>query len=98
MKKVLTIIGGIVVGVIIIGVVIYLIVSLTSKKMVCTSNEGKITIMYNDKTITGYTAKNISYNMDEQKAYAEQVGIEAYLDEFNTWFANNTTSGSCTKK
>ncbi len=96
MKKALMIIGGIVVGVIIIGIIIFFVVSKTSKKLVCKSNEGNITIMYNDKTLTGYTARGISYDLDVQKSYAEQVGIEAYLEEFSTWFSNNTT-GSCTK-
>lgn len=94
MKKTLMIIGGIVVGTIILFVAIFLITSATSKKLVCKSDEGNITIMYNDKTLKGYTAKNMSYEFDEQKEYAEQIGVEEYLDEFSTWFSNNTT-GSC---
>lgn len=97
MKKVLTIIGGIVVGVVVVGVIIFLIVSATSKKLVCKSDEASITIMYNKDNITGYKASGLTYDMDGQKKYAEQVGIEAYIDEFSTWFSNNTT-GTCTKK
>ena len=67
MKKVLMIIGGIVVGVVVLGVIIFVVVSSTSKKLVCKSNEGNITIMYNDKTITGYTAVGLSYDLDNQK-------------------------------
>lgn len=96
MKKTLMIIGGIVVGAIILFVVIFFIISGTSKKLVCKSDEGNITIMYNDKTLKGYTAKNMSYKFDEQKEYAEQIGVDAYLEEFSLWFSNNTT-GSCTK-
>ena len=96
MKKVLMIIGGIFLGIIVLGVVIFVIVSVTSKKMVCKSDEGNITIMYNDKSITGYSTKRITYNFDEQQKYAEQIGIDAYLDEFATWFSNNTT-GTCKK-
>lgn len=92
MKKILMIIGGLVV----LGILIFVITSLTSKKMVCKSNEGDITIMYNSKTITGYIANGISYDFDNQKDYAEQVGIDAYLDEFDNWFINNTT-GTCSK-
>ena len=94
MKKILMIIGGIVLGTLFLGIIIFSIVSFASKKLVCESSEGNITIMYNDKTITGYTAKNISYNLDSQKEYAEKVGIDEYLKEFSTWFSNNTT-GSC---
>ena len=96
MKKALMIIGGIVVGVVVLGVIVFSFVSLTSKKLVCKSNEGNITIMYNDKTLTGYTATGLSYDFDEQKKYAEQIGIDAYLDEFSTLFRSNTT-GSCSK-
>ena len=66
------------------------------KKMVCKSDEGNITIMYNDKTLTGYTANGISYDYDGQKEYADQVGVDAYLTEFATWFSNNTT-GTCSR-
>ena len=79
MKKTLMIIGGFVVGIIILGVIIFSVISATSKKMVCKSDEGNITIMYNDKTITGYTANGISYDYDGQKEYADQDGVDAYL-------------------
>lgn len=94
MKKVLTIIGGIVVALVVIIVIIFIFVSMTSEKLVCKSKEGNITIMYNDKTITGYTAKGISYDLDGQKKYAEQIGIEEYIKEFSKYFSTNTT-GSC---
>lgn len=94
MKKILTIIGAIVVGIVVIAVAIFAFTSLTSKKLVCKSNEGNITIMYDDNTIKGYTATNMSYDLDTQKQLAEQIGIESYLDQFETWFTTNTT-GSC---
>lgn len=97
MKKVLMIIGGLAVGTIVLFIAIFSIASATSNKLVCKSAEGNITIMYNDKKITGYTANGISYDMDSQEKYAEQVGIDAYIEEFTTWFSNNT-SGSCTTK
>lgn len=96
MKKALMIIGGIVVGIVILSIAFYLVVSVTSKKMVCESSVGNITIMYNDKALTGYKASGISYDFDGQKKYAEQVGVDAYLNEFATWFSSNTT-GKCTK-
>jgi len=94
MKKVLMIIGGIVLGFAVLFIVIFAITSATSNKLVCKSDEGNITIMYNDKTITGYTANGISYDMDGQKKVAEQIGIDSYITQFKQWFSTNTT-GSC---
>lgn len=93
--KILAIIGGVVVGFIVLFIVIFSITSANSEKLVCKSDEGKITIMYNDKTITGYTANGMSYDLDGQKEYAQQIGIDAYIKEFTNWFKNNT-SGTCT--
>ncbi len=92
MKKILMIIGGVVV----LGLAIFVIIAATSNKMVCKSDEGNITIMYNKKGITGYTANGISYDLDGQQDYANQVGIDKYLDEFSDWFSNNTT-GTCSR-
>lgn len=87
---VLAIIGGIVV----FAVAIIFIVSAVSRKMVCTSPEGDITLMYNSKKIVGYTAKNITYDLEGQQKIAEKIGVEEYLKEFDDWFGANT-SGSC---
>lgn len=73
---------------------VFRIISDSSNKLICTSPEGNITIMYNEDEIVGYTASKMTYDLDEQKEYAKQVGVEAYLDEFNEWFENNT-SGIC---
>lgn len=98
MKKVLMIIGGIVLGLVVLGLIIFLIVSATSKKLVCKSSSGDITIMYNDKTLTGYTtAGNITYDYDVQSDYAETIGVSNYIAEFTTWFSTNT-DGSCIEK
>lgn len=94
MKKVFMILGGIVVVLVVGFILVFTITSLTSKKLICESQEGDITIMYNDEEITGYTSSNISYDLDGQKEYANQVGIDTYLDEFSNWFSNNTT-GTC---
>ena len=96
MKKILMIIGGIVLGVLVLGIIIFMVVFGTSKRMVCKSSEGNITIMYDDKTLKGYTAKGIIYDFDTQKEYASIIGVDAYLTEFSTWFSSNT-SGSCSR-
>lgn len=89
--KILMIIGGF----IILFVVIFSIVSATSEKLVCSSDKGNITIMYNEKGLTGYKTSGMSYDFDEQKQYANKIGIDAYIKEFSSWFSNNT-SGTCT--
>ena len=97
LKKFLMIVGGIFLFLVILFIILFLIISATSKKLVCKSNEGNITIMYNDKTISGYTANGLSYDLDGQKKYAEEIGIDAYIEEFSTMFSNKT-AGSCSKE
>ena len=50
--------------------------------------------MYNEETILGYTASGLSYDLDGQKKYAEQIGVDSYLQEFSYWFKSNI-DGSC---
>lgn len=64
-------------------------------KLVCTSDKGNITIMYNENGITGYIATRMSYDLDQQQDYAKKIGVDAYIKEFNSWFTSNTT-GTCT--
>lgn len=97
LKKNLLIIGGVIIGVIVFAVAIIIIMSFSSNKLVCESGEGDITIMYNNKTITGYKAVDLIYQFDEQKLYAEKIGIDKYIDEFSEWFSNNI-DGSCKHK
>lgn len=99
-KKNIIIIIVIVIACVLVGIValfvgIFAIATSGSEKLVCDSKEGKITIMYNDKTITGYTANGITYDLDVQKRTAELIGTDTYVKEFAVWFENNT-SGSCT--
>jgi hypothetical protein len=91
----LAIIGGFIVVIIILLVAIISIVSSNSNKLVCKSNEGNITIMYDDSTINGYVATGITYDFDQQKEVANQLGIDSYISQFTTWFETNTT-GTCT--
>jgi uncharacterized membrane protein YvbJ len=94
-SKWLIIVGCVIIGFIVLFILIFYLVSNSSNKLVCKSKQGNITIMYNDKNITGYTSYNINYDMDEQKKIAEQIGIDEYILQFNTWFNTNTT-GTCT--
>ena len=97
LKKVLMIIGGIVLGFIVFWFLAYFIATAGSNKLVCKSAEGKITIMYKDNKITGYKAVGMTYDLEGQKLVAETYGIEYYLVAFEEWFATNTT-GTCVRK
>lgn len=68
-----------------------------SQKLICESSEESITILYDENSINGYTVVNMNYDLDSAQKYAEQIGVEAYLDEFELWFSSNS-SGSCTRK
>lgn len=93
--KVIAIIGGILGGFVIIFLVIFFFVSANSDKLICKSDEGNITIMYNKNGLTGYTTAGMSYDFDEQKEYAKKIGVDAYTKEFSQWFSTHT-SGTCT--
>lgn len=90
---VVPIVGAILLGLFILGIALYFLLG-SSKKMECKSSEGNIMIMYNDKTLTGYKVYNMTYEFEEQREYAEKIGVDSYLKEFNEWFLNNT-SGKC---
>ena len=65
-----------------------------TNKFVCESKEGNITLMYDENGIIGYTATNIEYELEEQQEIAKEIGIDAYLEEFNDWFESHST-GTC---
>ncbi len=84
----------VVIAVIALFVFIFSLISSNSNQLVCKSNTGNITIMYNDSTIVGYTATGMSYDLDQQKKVANQIGIDNYVSQFSDWFKTNT-DGTC---
>lgn len=68
-----------------------------SNKLICKSNRGSITLIYNKESLTAYETNGISYDLESQKKYATKIGIESYLNEFSNWFKTNT-AGFCEKK
>ena len=88
------VIGGAFLVCLVLAIVIHLVMSSNAKQLVCTSDEGDITIIYNKKGITGYNVDNMEFDLEEQREYALEIGIDAYLDEFSEWFSSNT-SGTC---
>ena len=92
---ILAVIGFIFIVLVIVG--LFILFSFGQYKLVCESREGNITLTYSDEAIIGYTAKNITYDLEGQKAIARRVGIDQYMIDFTDWFENNT-SGSCRKE
>lgn len=87
-------------AIVVLALLIIFIVSLTSKKLVCTSDTANITLMYSDKGLTGYVRKdskenNISFDFDRQKAVSKQIGMDEYIKQFNDSFTMHT-GGTCT--
>ena len=93
-KKALFITLGFAAAIILIIVLVVVLFISNTKKLVCKSTQGNITLRYTDKEVVGYTAKNMTYDLDEQQEYSREIGIDAYLDEFKEWFENNT-DGTC---
>lgn len=89
-KIILTIIGGF----ILLAIVIILITSLTSKKLVCESSKGSITLMYKNQKLTGYKGNGISFDIEGQQKIVDRIGMDSYLKQFDVWF-KNTTGGTC---
>ena len=95
MKKILTVILAIITVVLVCINIPYIMTAITSDKLTCKSKEGNITLIYND-TVEYFFTDNIYYNLDNQKAMIEKVGINNYIDYFSNWF-NSNTSGKCVK-
>lgn len=96
-KTLAIIIGATVAGIVIIGLIAYFIMNRNVSKMTCKSDLGDITIKYNEKTLTGYYASKIKYDFDGQKAIADKIGVETYLQEFDNWFADKA-GGTCQRE
>lgn len=90
-------IGGTIVAIIVCvgGIILYQYK--TSKHFVWEAEIGNITLLYDDNTINGYFTSGISYDLVLQQSYAEQIGVEEYLKDFETFFQTNM-NGSCHKK
>ena len=94
LKKVL--IGFIIFIALIAGIITF--VSLTSKKLVCKSSEGNITLMYKGDKLTGYTVKNATFDLDKANETVKVIGLDEYLKEFEAWFKANSSDGTCEYK
>ncbi len=78
-----------------IGLLVILTRGFQAQKLSCQSSSGDIIIEFNGQTITGYTAsETLEFDFQGQKEYAERVGLEPYLAEFQEWFTEHT-DGAC---
>lgn len=97
MKNVFIVIGSIFLSFVVLLVALFIIGYVSLDKLECKSSEGNITIMYSEDEIVAYTANGINYDLDKQKKVAENIGVDAYMEEFSIWFSTNTT-GTCKRK
>ncbi len=96
MKNFLAIIGGITVTVFGTGAAVVFAINLMQHKLICTSDIGEITVTYNDQNIVNYKSDDFSFNLEEHQKYAQEAGINKYIEEFSDNFRNVTKGGSCT--
>jgi len=94
---VLIVIGAVVGLFVLLLILVYFFVVKSSSQMICECSNGGITLIYNDNTIIGYTANGFTYDLDEQREFAEQMGVDEYLVQFEEWFTT-TTDGKCNYK
>lgn len=84
-----------------ISLIVILIVMITPNssynKLICESDQGSITIIYDDKDLKDYKNKGIDYDFESHKNLAKEVGVNKYITDFMQWFGNNTT-GECNIK
>ena len=79
------------------GAIITIVVNISNKnsnKLICKSNNGKVTIYYDENGITGNSTTNFKYEYSDEKKRAQELGIHEYLNQYKTWF-ENTTNGEC---
>lgn len=90
-----TIIVSLIFAFALLGVLVVLARGFETKRLSCQSSSGDIIIEYSDQNITGYTASTtLEFDLKGQQEYAERVGLESYLVEFQEWFEEHT-DGTC---
>jgi len=58
-------------------------------KLVCQSDKGNLTIMYNENELVGCEADGIDYDLEENKLEASKLGTEKYIIAMYSWFVNS---------
>jgi len=96
-KKIFLVIAAFIVLAVVIMVIFTLFNKDTTKELVCKSNNGNITLYYDNNRISGYTANGYTYDLLSESEHAMEIGIEKYMQEFSTIFINNT-AGTCVEE
>lgn len=96
-KWFLVVCGAVILSVVVMVVFVLVNDGDNSKQLVCQSNEGNITLVYDNNTVVGFTASTYTYDLLSEKERAEEMGVEKYIDEFASIF-NTNTMGTCTKE
>ena len=83
-------------GILLLVIAALVAVQLSNKKqkLVCNSDKGGFTIVYDKSTITDYSVDNMEYNFGEQESLIENMGIDAYIKRLSDWY-HETTGVSC---
>lgn len=64
----------------------------------CESDSGRVNLGFSGNQMITYSAFNYDFDFDTEKARANKIGKDAYIEEFNKSFVSNTVNGHCTYK
>ncbi len=93
--KILAIIGGVFVAIIAMIFIAFAVIKSSSNRIECTSKGKSLTVYFNNETITGYSAKNVNFNIDTAKNTVSSSGIDNYVKTLQTWY-ETYVGGKCT--
>ena len=91
-NKKLLLIGLVIFIVAIFGIIMF--VSSNSNKLICKSSKGKLTIMYDEERVTGYTTAGFEFDMDYSNDLIEEIGLDEFLTSFEEMFEQKY-DGTC---
>lgn len=101
-KKIIIIAVIIILVLIIVGAVIIMMTSSQSSssienrnKLVCNSEQGNLTIFYNNENLTKYEADNLTFDIDGQNKIVDEIGVRTWIEDFSLWFRMNMKDGIC---
>lgn len=91
----LKLVFGLIIAIVIAIIVIFKSGATGPDKLVCKSDKGNLTIMYNKNELVDYEADGIDYDLDADKLEANKIGVEKYIIAMYSWFVD-TKQGTCT--
>jgi len=88
-------------GIVMLSVVVMIVliavngIGNNTKQLVCKSNNGNITLTYDENSIIGYTSSGYSFDLLLEQGRFSQLGMDRYIEEYSNTF-NTNTFGTCT--